>query len=424
MTMEKYKILIFGNKTFGGKALKIQSDLYDVTWHNFPSTEWGSSERLSNYSFIILDYAVFLGDKVFYPIPQEIFEKQLYEALDKGSSVVFFHYDEEIPRDFDDVKKLLNCQIGFRFLNLLSISTHRIDQPVHGLVAKRTEFKSFIDKWGSSKNYFSVYGEGNFDDIIVQPKDFPLAFSSIFKNGRLIYLPCQRNYRNIADLTEMFQTLINSLITYLTKLRSQIPDWAKCSFFNDEKLLIDELITTIEKKDKIEKALEPYKIAKSLAFASEYNLQKDLPKFLRDNLSLNTLEDETYNEDFWLLDSTGKKIAICETKSYTKGFSKNGVYSIYNHREYYRLDESFPAIIFVNLNLNAAGWLQKLSPIAPQDYQVATTNNVLILRVEDILFMWDAVQNNKITKEEIISLLTTSTGWLVFKPDSTYEIKK
>jgi hypothetical protein len=435
--MDKHKVLVFGNKTFGKHIPIIKSDVFDVTFQRFPE-EWDNHKRASNYSIIILDYCAFKSNGSVYREAQEIFEKELIEALGKGSTVCFLHYNEDEPESDNynsadgymnrkSIEEHLVYQLGFRFLHSFSIRPQQLNSLIHNQKLIRTEFKNFFDKWGTSKNIFIPYGDGNFDDIICYVpgiRDNAVAFSNDFKQGFIIYLPCQRNFSNMAEIIGLFKTLIDNLITYITRKRTELPDYAKEPFFEEEASLCADLHKAKEMVKNIEGNLEPYYIAKVLAFASEYELQKLVPKFLSDEFKISTLQNETYNEDFWLLDSDNNKIAVCEVKSYVKGFSKSGVYDIYNHREFHKLDETFPAILFVNVNLNAAGWKQKLSPIAPQDYQAATSNNVLVVRIEDLLFMWDTFKKNKITKVEIIKTLTINKGWLYFKPDHTFEIKQ
>ncbi len=435
--MDKHKVLVFGSKTFGERIPNIKSDIFDVTFQLFPE-EWNSHKRASNYSIIILDYCVFQSKGSVYREAQEIFEKELVEALGRGSTACFLHYDEDEPEsdnynpddgymNKESMEAPLAYQIGFRFLHSFSIRPQQLNSLIHNQKLIRTEFKNFFDKWGTSKNIFTPYRDGNFDDIICYVpgiRDNAVAFSNDFKHGFVIYLPCQRNFSNMNEITELFKTLIDNLITYITRKRTELPEYAKEPFFEEEIRLYTDLQKAKETVKNIENNLEPYYIAKVLAFSSEYELQKLVPKFLNEEFGIPTLQNETYNEDFWLLDLDSKKIAICETKSYVKGFSKSGIYDIFNHREHHKLDESFSAILFVNVNLNAAGWKQKLSPIAPQDYQVATSNNVLVVRVEDLLFMWDAFKKGKITKEEIVKIITTNKGWLYFKEDHTFEVRQ
>ncbi|OGF68230.1 MAG: hypothetical protein A2Y62_15990 [Candidatus Fischerbacteria bacterium RBG_13_37_8] len=433
--MNKHKVLIFGNKTFGELIPVIQSELFDVIFEKFPDG-WGKHENISNYSIIILDYSAFLGNNSIYPKQQEIFEKELFLALDKGATVCFLHYNDDVPMhdpyNFEDgnmnqfqINILLEFQIGFRFLRFFSIRPMKIDQAILWAKITRIEFKNFLDKWGATKNIFRCYGKDTFDDIIYDfNKESALGFMNYFRNGHLIYLPCQRNFSSMANITEMFKTLIDNLITYLTRIRSELPAFAKEPFFKAEEALYKEFLEEQRKTKEIESKLESFNLIKALAFASEYDLQNRLPKFLHDELGFRIEQNETYNEDFWLIGSSGEHIAICEIKSYVRGFKKSGVYDIYNHREHYKKDESFPGILFVSSNLHATNWEQKLSPFAPQDYQVATSNNILIVRVEDLLFMWDSFKQGKISREEIINILISNKGWLYFKSDGRYEIKE
>lgn len=429
--MEKHKVLVFGDETFGNTYPTIKSELFEVTFQRFPPT-WEKHRRASDYSIVILDYSAF---PVGCEEEQNIFEKELFEALDKGATICFLHYDEEVPRydehnyqegkmNSSDIEKLLNKQIGFRFLYYLHVRPTKIPRPIHWGETKRSEFKSYLDKWGSSKNVFECYGKGIFDDRIQSLRDVTLGFCSKLRKGLLIYLPCQRDFSNLEQTSALFSVLIDSLITYGTRIRTELPEFAKQPFFQEEKAIYEKLQGMETEMKKLQEKFEPYNSAKALAFASDYRFEKLMPQFLTDELGLLTERIETYNEDFWLLDSSRNKLAICETKTYVKGFKKGGVFRICDHREHYKLEESFPAILFVNLNLNAPGWKQKLSPIAPQDYQVATSNNILIITTEDLLFMWDALKQKKLTTEGILKLLTTNKGWLCFKPDHTYEMKQ
>lgn len=359
----------------------------------------------------------------------------MFEALDKGTIFCFLHYNEMVPRydqfnytmghmNKEDVRHLDSLQLGFRFLNLYKIKPVKYERPIHWGEIKRTEFKNFLDKWGSSYNCFSLYGNDKYDDVILSIGDAAIGFVLNMKNGKLIYLPCQRNIGDKNDLQEMFLTLIDNLITYLTRTRLVIPEWADTPLFENELSIAKEIEETKVKLNELEFKLEPFKMAKNLIFSSEYNLQKELPKFLQEQFGFHIKQQEEFREDFWLVNKSGDPIAICEIKSYVKGFQKGGVYSLYNHRESYKLDESFPAILFVNAHLNASNWQVKLQPIAPQDYQVATSHNILILRVEDLIFMWHAFRLGKINKSEIESILLNNKGWLKFDKNGTYEIKE
>lgn len=122
------------------------------------------------------------------------------------------------------------------------------------------------------------------------------------------------------------------------------------------------------------------------------------------------------------LNDSGEKVAIAEVKSYVKGFKRGGVYSIYNHRETNKLDEDFPAILFANCNLQAGSWNNKDRPISKQDYEIAAQNSILILRIEDLVRMWDVFRKGIIDKQKILNILTNFKGWL--SVDSNFQIKE
>jgi hypothetical protein len=92
-------------------------------------------------------------------------------------------------------------------------------------------------------------------------------------------------------------------------------------------------------------------------------------------------------------------------------------FSLYNHREENKLQESFPGLLIVNCNLQAASWKEKDRVIDKQDFQIAAQNNILILRVEDLLRIWDAVRKEKLPAEDVLSLFRSKKGWLQVSQD-------
>ena len=85
---------------------------------------------------------------------------------------------------------------------------------------------------------------------------------------------------------------------------------------------------------------------------------------------------------------------------------------MYNHRETNKLPQEFPALLVVNANMQAASWAEKDRPIDKQDYEVAAQNNILVLRIEDLVRLWDALRNGTITRDDILSDFTTMKGWM------------
>jgi len=435
MGKDKHRVLLFGKRTFGPKKLtNIESNLWHVDQICFPDVD-KKLEYLSNYTLVILDYSTFYSTDKEIVRCKEIFEKQMANALSRGTSFCILHYDEDVPGDeYDhreglrmskkDVRKYRQLQIGFRWLNDFSIRPFRHDEPIIKGQLERNEFKRYIDNWGASKMFFEPYEGGSYSDIIYKLKDFALAFTLDFKPGKLIYMPCQRNFYQLEVLTDTFRTLIDSLITYLAKIRIEPPKWANVPIFNEEERLVKEKADLEHKLKKKHEELNIFSSAKQLLFQSEYGLEEALPRFLSEQCGILAKREEAYMEDFWLLNDNEEKVVICEVKSYNKGFKKTGLFNLYNHRDEYNLGDTFPAVLFVNANLNAAFWEQKSKPIDKQDYKEAADKHILIVRIEDLLFAWQALKERVITANQLLNIFRKEVGWLRFRRDSSWEILK
>jgi hypothetical protein len=432
---EKHRVLLFGERTCKD-YLDINLDYCVIDVIPFP-TGYKNLKTLSDYTLVILDYSAFMQAVAgVYEKEQEIFEKQMHQALDLGTCFCFLHYDDIVPADDQynyrqghmdekDIGKCLRMQIGFRWLKYFDIRPMRFDNPICFGEARRNEFKKYIDRWGASKLAFSSYGKETFSDIIVQlGNKFVLAFTLNQERGKLIYLPCQRDFSRKDVLQECFVTLIDCLITYLSKSRMELPEWAAIPIFGEEEKLFQEKSNLKDKLTECEGKLDMFYSAKQLLFQSEYGLEDAVPKFLNEQCGINIKREETYREDFWILNQESELSAICEVKSYVKGFKKGGLFNLYNHRESYNLEESFPAVLFVNANLNAASWEQKDRPIDKQDYEEAANKHLLILRIEDLLFAWQAIREGALTPDKLTKIFNREVGWLKFKKDKTWEILK
>lgn len=435
MGKEKHRVLIFGKRTYGLGGLNINLDLSDVELINFSGSGYSKMEELSEYTLIILDYSVFSSEgSIGYEKAQEIFEKQMLKALNQGACFCFLHYDDDVPRkdkynhthemNKEDVEACRRSQIGLYWLNEFDIKPIRFDRPVICSRVIRNEFKEYMEKAGASRIIFESYGKEPFSDVIAGKKDYPIAFALNLFKGKLIYLPCQRDFSRPDMLAETFTVLIDSLITYLTKSRMELPEWARIPIFDEEEELTKEKAGLEGKLRECQERLDTFHSAKQLLFQSEYGLEEALPRFLQEQCEVSTERKETYREDFWLLDPSGQKGVICEAKSYVKGFKKSGLFRLYNHRESYGLDEGFPAVLFVNAYLNAASWEQKDKPIDKRDYKEAADKHILIVRIEDLLFAWQALRESIIDANKLLGIFKEGVGWLRLKKNRSWEILK
>jgi len=440
---KKHRVLIFGERTCGTNPISVNHDSCNIEIICFPSDKYDELENLSDYELVILDYSVFLKEDQYggYMIfkGQDIFEKQMFEALKLGTCFCILHYDDFVPSNdpymrgcmlYEDVEKCRQSQIGFRFLDKFGIRPKKTDRPILGGQIKRNEFKNYMDSYGASMLYFDIINDEKISlDFIVELRNgLAFAFAIDVSRGKLIYIPCQRDFSRPKLLEKTFTTLVDSLITYLTKSRMELPKWAETPIFDEEEKLTKEKADLESKLDECQSKIDVFYSAKQLLFESEYGLEKALVGFIQEQCEIPIEREEKYNEDFWLLDpdlaTENQKIAICEIKSYVKGFKKNGLYDLYNHRDSYKLGEEFPAVLFVNANLNAASWEQKDRTIDKQDYEEAAHKHILIVRIEDLLFIWQALWKNVLTLDELLDIFKHEAGWLNFKKDGSWRILK
>jgi hypothetical protein len=423
-----HHVLLFGEDVFGDDPSKIRThenaDIDPVRMQDY-----GKLKRLTDYTLVILDYAPFNLSHGVDADKQDVFEKMMMEALDQGTSFCFVHYNEKVPKydpygssnvgkmDEKDIAICQDNQLGFRFFNRFSIRPLQVDQPIVSAETNRSIFRPFLVKWGASHNCFSTYGQYEFDDIICQVGDYPMAFSSNAKAGRIMMMPFQRDFDRHDDLQNAIYTLIDCLLTYITKSLTELPDWATQPFFEKERTLYAECQELKARLNERSKAFEPFIVAKELLCQAEYTLEHTVPEFLTQHIRLQAERNEQFKEDFWILNSSGDKVILGEVKSYVKGFKKSGIFSLYNHRETNKLPQEFPALLVVNAHMQAASWEEKDRPIDKQDYEIAAQNNILVVRIEDLVRVWDAVRAGRFTPEDILSALTKMTGWLEVRPD-------
>jgi hypothetical protein len=425
-SVPKHRVLLFGRKLFDLYGSQLSStNNADIQVIDFPYDEdqYSNLQRLTDYTLVVTDYAPFQYDEDLYPEQQNVFDKLISEALQSGTTICFVHYNEDIPRGdkystkaaeiyAGDCAKLRRSQLGFRILDRLSIRPWKNDTPILDCTIQRGVFQPFLIKWGASHNCFVPDNDTHFDDIIVSYRNLPIGFTKELGRGRIIFLPFQRDFDREDDLLKGIYTLVDCLLTYIAKMQQPLPEHEGAPFFKDEEPLNKEL-QRIEKQLKNKKQeLEPFAIAKQLLYLAEYRLENAVPNFIQEHLGIKTERHEQYVEDCWILNDSGKRLAICEVKSYVKGCKRGAIYSVYHHRDTNNLDKAFPAILFVNQHIQAASWVAKDLPINKDDYQVAAKENILVLRIEDLIRLWSAIRKGSITRDYLLALLTNSRGWL------------
>jgi len=431
LASDNHRILLFGKKISGPPNLK--ADYCDIEVIPYPDG-YQKLDRLAGYDIVILDYSAFAGGGDIGVERQEVFTKQMTSALGAGTWFCFLHYNEIAPSTFDQSIGLTNeselhalalQQIGFRCLREFSIRPTRMDNSVVNVTVNRNEFKHYTDNWGASKNVFIPFHKGEFDDVIISVGDkAALGFTISAKKGKLIYLPCQLDPARQTSNDQCISSLINALITYKTRTCVEIPDWATTSMFSGEQALLDQKAKLVEEIGQIDAELEKYQTAKNITFLAEYQFENEVPRFFRTHLGIKTEREETYKEDFWILNSAGERVAMVETKTGARGFSRKMIFSVLSRRNDYGLEDDYPSLVIVNAHRNANSFKEKHRPIDPQDYKWAAANKILVTRIEDLLYFWNSTLDGKQTSDTLLSFILKDSGWMECKPDGRVKIHK
>ena len=409
----KPRILISGS--CGGGMVQLSHDAAEVSIGAVPSTP-----RLSSYDVTILRYSDFANER-----PKRVnFDQQCAEALDQERIICFLHHDEStfqaIFNNIGDTKKALqiahDSMPGFHWLVTTKQSPEagRKVSPaiVEGKIGQ-PEFSKYLRHWGVSHNFFV----GEFDKKVYWAEANPdavLGFYVTYRKGLLFYLPFNPS---CPDYKDQLITLVGAFAEFLRRRNTDLPDWAQAPFFAEEIALTNQRVAIQKQLEANAAAIQPFAEAKNLLVLRESALENAIPAFITQRFTIATDRLERFMEDFWLLRDGKNRSAICEVKSKDKGFKKSFIYDVYNHREAQGYDESFPAILFVSFNLQETSWDRKEAPISEADCKIAVDNNVLVVRVEDLVRLWDGQRQNKITLEEIIAHLHESRGWLEVTKD-------
>ncbi|HEX9927497.1 MAG TPA: hypothetical protein VGB02_03015 [Pyrinomonadaceae bacterium] len=400
-------LLISSNLSYSSIKEEIKRNDGEIFY--YPSDKFGDVDRLINYTLCIVDYNAFSD----HPSYRELFVKQMFEALEFGVNFCVVYYGNSIDSNALGTQILSDFKLG---------SPHSFSKPIHHGKAIKNEFNSFIRRWGSSAIVFKNVTQDS--EIICKSDEALIGFSTPIKRAKIIYLPFFRNTSNKKDLKEGFETLIDSLLTYIARSHIDLPVWAgESSFFCDERILLDKKKNLQQDLNDIEAELETFIEAKSLLLHREYTLETTLPAFLQNHLALKIEREERYKEDFWLVNEDEEKIAIAEIKSAMKGFKRDMIFRVLDHKSENELTKEFPALLFINCNLQAGSWKDKDKSLSRDEYEYAARENVLIVRIEDVVKLWEMKKLEKIQEKDILELLLKNKGWFHITQKLEIDIK-
>jgi len=195
----QHKVLIAQSLANGLNGKKLTHPNAEVTTNFFHN-----AGRLKEYDLVVLPFSEFEGadsqGRQTKDAYKDIFDKQLLEALEHGTTFCFIHHNETVPGStrfhgrsgYESDEAADACsktQAGFPWIAAQKIRIHRNSEIILSADVKRGEFGTFLKKWGASYNFFDTFEDGKFDDVLYSINEFPLGFTIKRARGMMVYLP-------------------------------------------------------------------------------------------------------------------------------------------------------------------------------------------------------------------------------------------
>ena len=156
-----------------------------------------------------------------------------------------------------------------------------------------------------------------------------------------------------------------------------------------------------------------FKNMKSILWLGNNNLVIAIDKFLKE-LGFQTLIDEIYEEDVWILDAEEKKIII-EVKSKNKNLTRQDISKLDEHREA-RQVPNMTGLLIANTFMIANSLENKSQPFSQNVIEKAVNTNVIITRTIDLCRIYDVLERKKaIDSKSLLKTIIGQKGWLTVK---------
>ena len=397
--MSKKQVLILGfpsinnvNKTdynliFGDKLIDQKYSDFDIIIYH--EGLFGYSYQTSSFHRTVLDN----------PSPEVIRrENELYQALEKGNIVCI-------------LESKSNDYIFSRIMNTYNIYFSEIYQRniYNTFKVKRSEFKIFLDNVGATTISFS---DAEIDNVIATLQDSHIiGFSKQIGKGLLIVLTCVWGSTSISYVIDNIENLTNGIIAYSARTFIEPPKWILETFFENERNVKSDIERI--KNDLLAPLLikiDNYNKLKSILWLGEKALEEASNHFIQ-KMGFQTLVDEVYEEDFWILDNEQEKI-IVEVKSKNKNLSRQDISKFDEHREA-RQKPDMTGLLIANTFIIANSIDEKDKPFSPNVIEKAVNSNFIITRTIDLCRIYDKLEREgNLNSNYFLNEIDGKKGWL------------
>ncbi len=395
------------------------------------------NHELQEWGIVVLPYRMYLNMKSQPNPPFGIYtefgaplvdivdlEQQVLAALQKGRTVCFvaesligFPYPDDTLIKIDDVyrffkqddERLKSNIIGHRILRSLEASPNLHEEVTSHYQVKRGEFANYLHNFGAGSISFTLSGNSEEADVICcDAKGNVAGFCLQCGRGNLLFLPYLRHSK--LDFDEAMQTLALGIVTYLSKIATEEPEWVKSFVFAQEKPLLKSKRELEAKIKDVDADLVPFKNRRAVLWQRDYALQDSVPRFLNE-LGIEIRQDESFEEDFWIVQG-GKDVVIAEVKSMNGNIKRQDIAKLDGHRKAREKPDDFPALLVANTFATLQDVREKNERIESNECKRATADHILVMRTIDLINIYELIAQERLELSRFIETLLTESGWL------------
>ncbi|MCU1326204.1 MAG: hypothetical protein JWN34_1574 [Bryobacterales bacterium] len=275
--------------------------------------------------------------------------------------------------------------------------------------AEMSEFSTFLARFGGANTYFE-YSRHSLD--IQEVASLGGRCVGFIGGDQMFFVPSLLPTWGQQVPEEFFSSLVAGVAGTLTRLRVEVPDWARKVEFVEEPSLKEQR----QELDKQVKAIEARKAdlerMKRTLVGEGSILVEDVAFVLEAVFGLQTDSVDRFKEDLRVLDASGATLMLCEVKGVSRGVKREHINQADNHRERAALASSVPTLLIVNTSKSACDLIEKDQGIDPEQVRHAVRLNILILRTLDLVYLARLCAAGRISQRDVRDLFFGEAGWL------------
>ncbi len=341
--------------------------------------------------------------------------KELNLLLDKGGFACFLLCDPFIEEDSAG-NDLRGTDLVKYFLHADGFYRNNFDTRVPHVRPVLSEFKPFLDLYGAAWSWF-VTPWGWKAKRIAMVAD---RLVGMILGQQIFCVPAQLP-QAIPDRVpgpnpvakEFFTLLAGGLVAVVRKLAVETPSWVDAYRFDKEGEALERKAALETEITGLDAEIAAFRLFKRVLVTSDYALVEAVRHLLETGFGFKLDATDELREDLKVLGDDDKPIVLAEVKGTNAGVKREQVNQADSHRERAGLDAAVPSILIINTNIkNARSLEEKDQPVAPEQVKHAKHIGILVLRTLDLLRLLGLYKRGTITREEVLRLLATVSGWL------------